>query len=158
MGALGLIDEGEADWKILAINTRDELAASLNDIQDVKEKLPGLLDSTRDWFKLYKIPTGKPANQFALNGKFFDREFAMNLIQHTHKAWSKLLNQSNNNGQKISLLHTTLENNKNANKITSQKARELVEQRAHELNKMNAQIDRNQTEIDRVYYIDAKAY
>jgi hypothetical protein len=91
LGTLGLIDEGEADWKIIAIDVNDPIADKLNDINDVHTHCPGLLEATRDWFRIYKIPTGKPANQFALDGKFFDREFALKTIQHDHDSWSHLI-------------------------------------------------------------------
>lgn len=87
LGALGLIDEGEADWKIIAIDVNDPMAAKLNDIKDVEEHLPGLLDATRDWFRIYKIPTGKPANIFAENGKFYDKQFAIKQINHDYDLW-----------------------------------------------------------------------
>lgn len=87
LGALGLIDEGEADWKIIAIDVTDPLASKLNDINDVETHMPGLLDATRDWFRIYKIPTGKPANKFAEDGKFYDKTFAFEQIQHDYKLW-----------------------------------------------------------------------
>lgn len=87
LGALGLIDEGEADWKIIAIDVNDPLAAKLNDINDVETQLPGLLDATRDWFRIYKVPTGKPANIFAENGKFYDKAFALEQINHDYELW-----------------------------------------------------------------------
>ena len=43
LGALGLIDEGEADWKIICIDVNDPLADKLNDINDVETHFPGLL-------------------------------------------------------------------------------------------------------------------
>lgn len=91
LGALGLIDEGEADWKIIAIDINDPLASKLNDINDVETHLPGLLDATRDWFRIYKVPTGKPANSFAENGRFYDKRFALNQINHDYELWHNLI-------------------------------------------------------------------
>jgi hypothetical protein len=31
--------------------------------------LPGLLEATHQWFRIYKIPDGKPENKFAFGGK-----------------------------------------------------------------------------------------
>lgn len=42
-------------------------------IADVRKKKPGHLEATVDWFKKYKVPDGKPENQFAFNGQFKDR-------------------------------------------------------------------------------------
>lgn len=41
LGTLALIDEGETDWKLIAIDVRDPLAAHLNDIDDVEKRMPG---------------------------------------------------------------------------------------------------------------------
>ena len=41
LGVLAMIDDGELDWKVIAINTADPLAKELNDISDVETKLPG---------------------------------------------------------------------------------------------------------------------
>lgn len=34
---------------------------------------PGYLEATVDWFRRYKVPDGKPENQFAFNGDFKDK-------------------------------------------------------------------------------------
>ena len=43
---LAMIDDGELDWKVIAINAEDPLAAELNDISDVDAKLPGVVSGT----------------------------------------------------------------------------------------------------------------
>lgn len=103
LGTLALIDEGETDWKVIVINTDDPDAADYNgreetqqqdqqmhklvalsglflsscrcvaDIDDVRRNKPGYLEATVDWFRRYKVPDGKPENQFAFNGDFKDR-------------------------------------------------------------------------------------
>jgi len=91
LGVMGLIDEGETDWKIIAIDVKDPMAAKLNDIKDVEEQFPGLIRATHEWFKIYKIPDGKPPNQFAFNGEAKNREFALHIIEETHKYWETLV-------------------------------------------------------------------
>jgi inorganic pyrophosphatase len=59
---------GEADWKLIAIAITDPWAPYLNDVNDLEEKLPGLVDAIREWFRTYKIPDGKPENKFGLEG------------------------------------------------------------------------------------------
>jgi inorganic pyrophosphatase len=56
LGTLCLIDEGEADWKMIGINLADPWAPLLNDVDDLEEKLPGTVHSIREWFRTYKIP------------------------------------------------------------------------------------------------------
>lgn len=44
--------------------------SSLADIDDVKKYKPGYLEATLNWLRFYKVPEGKPENQFAFNGEF----------------------------------------------------------------------------------------
>lgn len=39
------------------------------DIEDVEKHLPGLIRATNEWFRIYKIPDGKPENVFAFSGE-----------------------------------------------------------------------------------------
>ncbi|RNA03616.1 inorganic pyrophosphatase isoform X1 [Brachionus plicatilis] len=159
LGALGLIDEGEADWKIICIDINDPLAAKLNDITDVETHCPGLLDSTRDWFKIYKIPTGKPANSFAENGKFFNREFAINQINHDYKLWLNLVqggyDKSPEKKEGLSLENTSLDYSP-SNRLTAEEASNVINQASENFNPQAAQID--QVAIDAVSYIDRSKY
>lgn len=41
LGVLAMLDDGELDWKVIAINRNDPLYNELNDISDVENKLPG---------------------------------------------------------------------------------------------------------------------
>lgn len=154
LGALGLIDEGEADWKIICIDVTDPLADKLNDIADVETHLSGLMDATRDWFKIYKIPTGKPANEFAEKGKFFDREFALKTIQHDYESWQKLTtggyDATPEKKKGIALQNTSLE--KSADKITNEQAFAAIEEVTTAFNPVPAYVD--PLPIDTVHYID----
>merc|ERR1719198_1478051 len=48
---VAMIDDGEVDWKVIAIRTGDALAAELNDIADVEAKCPGVVSGIREWFR-----------------------------------------------------------------------------------------------------------
>lgn len=65
--------------------------SSLADIEDVKKYKPGYLEATLNWFRFYKIPEGKPENQFAFNGEFKNKAFALEVIKSTHECWKALL-------------------------------------------------------------------
>ncbi|NP_001279524.1 inorganic pyrophosphatase-like [Callorhinchus milii] len=91
LGTLALIDEGETDWKLIAINVEDPEANCFNDICDVKRLKPGYMEATVDWFKRYKVPDGKPENQFAFDANYKDKEFAHAVIKSTHEFWKKLI-------------------------------------------------------------------
>lgn len=70
IGVLGMIDEGETDWKLVGIDVRDPRAASINTLEDVEKHMRGYLAATVEWFRIYKIPAGKPENKFAFDGEF----------------------------------------------------------------------------------------
>ena len=91
LGVLGLIDEGETDWKVMVVDVEDPLAEKLNSLEDIERVMPGYLEATRRWFKVYKMPQGKDANAFAFGGEFKDRDYAHSVIQGTHKHWQDLV-------------------------------------------------------------------
>ena len=86
-----MIDEGETDWKVIAIDVSDPLAPAMNSIEDVDKLMPGLLTHTFRWFQVYKVPTGKPLSQFGLDGKFQSADFARQVAEETHKQWRRLI-------------------------------------------------------------------
>jgi inorganic pyrophosphatase len=94
LGVLAMIDDGETDWKIIAIDSKDRWAPELNDIEDVERLLPGVVDSVREWFRTYKIPDGKPPNRFALNERAMNAKYAMKVVKECHLAWRKLVGQA----------------------------------------------------------------
>ncbi|XP_064416579.1 inorganic pyrophosphatase 2, mitochondrial isoform X2 [Latimeria chalumnae] len=98
LGILAMIDEGETDWKIIAINVEDPEADKFNSIDDVRKHKPGYLEATVDWFRLYKVPDGKPENQFAFNGEFKDKDFTVGVIKSTHKYWKALVQKRTDGG------------------------------------------------------------
>lgn len=60
---------------------------------------PGLLKATIEWFKIYKIPDGKPENQFAFSGEAKTREFALHIIDEVHQHWQNLIKQESSSGE-----------------------------------------------------------
>uniref|UniRef100_H3CJ50 inorganic diphosphatase n=1 Tax=Tetraodon nigroviridis TaxID=99883 RepID=H3CJ50_TETNG len=99
LGTLALIDEGETDWKVIVINTDDPDANSYTNIDDVRRNKPGYLEATVDWFRRYKVPDGKPENQFAFNGVFKDRDFAIKTVKDTHEFWKALMSKTTDAGE-----------------------------------------------------------
>jgi len=97
LGVMALIDEGETDWKVICIDVNDPLASEMNDIDDVEKHMPGFLAATHEWFRIYKIPSGKPENQFAFCGEAKNKEFANTVIEQTHKQWQNLLSKASEN-------------------------------------------------------------
>merc|ERR1712187_784039 len=94
LGGLALIDEGEVDWKMIAINVNDPLAAALNDVADIERVLPGYVSGIREWFRWAKTPGGKPLNQFGFNGDAVNSSFALEVIDLSHTSWEELRNMT----------------------------------------------------------------
>jgi len=109
LGIMALLDEGETDWKVIVIDVKDPLANRLNDIEDVERHLPGLLRATNEWFRIYKIPDGKPENQFAFSGECKNKKYAMDIVRECAEAWERLITGKANRGE-IALANTTVKN------------------------------------------------
>lgn len=90
LGAIGLIDEGEVDWKVLAISLDDPAVQVIHDVQDIKVHKKGLIESLTDFYKNYKTADGKPANRFTNEKQIYDRDFAYDVIEKTHEEWKKI--------------------------------------------------------------------
>jgi hypothetical protein len=90
LGILAMVDAGETDWKVIAINVQDPLAELLNDIDDLHVHLPGCVEAIHRWLKHYKTPE---INTFAFDGKIQDRKFALDVIEETHLEWRRLIDE-----------------------------------------------------------------
>jgi len=93
LGALGLVDEGELDWKIIGIDVFDEQAQFLHDIGDVGNQLPGVIEEIREWYRVYKVCEGKEPNSYVADGKAFCSETAREIVHKTHENWKILKSQ-----------------------------------------------------------------
>jgi len=94
LGCLAMIDEGELDWKVLAISTSDQHAANIHDVDDIEKYYPGTVDAVRTWFRDYKIPDGKPANSYGFDDKALGRDFAIEVIKETQGYYNNLKSRS----------------------------------------------------------------
>ena len=50
------------------------------------------LADTRKWFRTYKVPDGKPENNFAFDGEYKDKAFADKIIEECYQQWKQLVN------------------------------------------------------------------
>ncbi|VEU40573.1 unnamed protein product [Pseudo-nitzschia multistriata] len=87
LGVLAMIDDGELDWKVVAVAIDDPLAEEYNDIDDVPAAVK---DGIREWFRWYKTPDDKPLNSFGFDEKFLDVAYTKEVIEETNAAWKKL--------------------------------------------------------------------
>nr|CDI56636.1 probable IPP1-inorganic pyrophosphatase [Melanopsichium pennsylvanicum 4] len=111
LGVMALLDEGETDWKVIVIDVNDPLASKLNDIEDVERHLPGLIRATNEWFRIYKIPDGKPENQFAFSGEAKNRKYATEIVHECNEAWKRLITGQADPGE-ISLTNSSVQGSK----------------------------------------------
>jgi len=124
LGVLAMVDEGETDWKVIAIDVNDPDADKMNDISDVEKVKPGYLKDTREWFRIYKVPAGKPLNQFALNEEFQNSEYAKKVINETHGFWQQLI--AGKAEHKLDITNTTVDGS--AQKISQEEAQKELAQ------------------------------
>ncbi|KAJ7610918.1 inorganic diphosphatase [Roridomyces roridus] len=112
LGLLAPRDEGVLRYTLLAINTQDPLATvCLHTLADLEQECPGLMTATKEWFRLYKLPDGKPENTFELNGQFKDSSFAEEIIRTAHAAWHDLVVNANSpNPFEVDLSDVTIQN------------------------------------------------
>ncbi|KAI8341150.1 inorganic pyrophosphatase [Chlamydoabsidia padenii] len=135
LGVMALLDEGETDWKVLAIDVNDPLTNKINDTNDIEQHFPGLIDATRRWFKIYKIPDGKPDNKFAFDGACQNKDYALSVVEETHEAWRRLIKNKDNaygsNG--ISLTNSTVKDSPHKLETTQRKSEMASVQDDHDL-------------------------
>uniref|UniRef100_A0A2K5KWI3 inorganic diphosphatase n=1 Tax=Cercocebus atys TaxID=9531 RepID=A0A2K5KWI3_CERAT len=103
-------------------------------IDDVEKFKPGYLEATLNWFRLYKVPDGKPENQFAFNGEFKNKAFALEVIKSTHQCWKALLMKKCNGG---AINCTNVQISDSPFRCTQEEARSLVESVLSSPNKEN---------------------
>jgi len=145
LGVMAMIDEGETDWKVIGIDVNDPLAEKLNDVGDIDKVFPGMVAATNEWFKIYKIPDGKPANTFAFKGECKDKEFAKLVINETAEQWKTMVTGS---GYKdISCINSTQEGAKDYQADTAKQDETLA---AAPAAAAAAELDAS---VDKWYYI-----
>eukprot|EP01006_Ploeotia_vitrea_P003773 TRINITY_DN113210_c0_g1_i1.p1 TRINITY_DN113210_c0_g1~~TRINITY_DN113210_c0_g1_i1.p1 ORF type:complete len:447 (+),score=68.25 TRINITY_DN113210_c0_g1_i1:58-1341(+) len=91
LGVLGMVDAGEMDWKVIAIQTTDQMAHFLWDIDDVPKHMPGALETLREWLRVYKVCSGGTPSEFAFDAEYKDKAFALKVIKEAHLHWKQLV-------------------------------------------------------------------
>ncbi len=90
IGALAMVDGGEMDWKVVVVREGGEDSAwqdASNPSDSQREKLQRL----KEWLRDYKVPDGKPPNEFAFDGKFLGPDVALQVIAEQHRLWKWLV-------------------------------------------------------------------
>eukprot|EP01064_Diplonema_japonicum_P026080 TRINITY_DN3749_c0_g1_i1.p2 TRINITY_DN3749_c0_g1~~TRINITY_DN3749_c0_g1_i1.p2 ORF type:complete len:256 (+),score=93.22 TRINITY_DN3749_c0_g1_i1:52-819(+) len=102
LGVLAMIDEGETDWKLIALPATEEFARfnTLKDLQADPVYNQKLADIVH-WFRYYKTTDGKPENSFGFNSEYQNEDFAMKVIEETHEQYVDLVSGKANNPKNV---------------------------------------------------------
>jgi len=99
LGVLSMIDDGELDWKLIAINANDPKASEINDVEDIEKHYPGTVSGIREWFRWYKTPDDKPVNGFGHGEKALGKADAVKVIEETHKHYKDMMSGAADKGK-----------------------------------------------------------
>ena len=89
--------------QVVAIRADDPKAHLVNDVEDVEREFPGELEKIMVWFRDYKMPDGKPANEFGYDSKPLNKEFALKVIAETHGFYNELKSGAVDNSGELAL-------------------------------------------------------
>ena len=91
LGMMGLIDQGELDYKVLGIEANEAKERGIKSIKDFNRLQPETIESIKVWFRDYKTWDGGKPNKFIWNGDVLPVEQAMEIIQEQHRNYVGLL-------------------------------------------------------------------
>lgn len=97
LGAVCLIDEGQADWKVLVVNVDAKSPlASARSMEDVERIAPGRMQACWDWLDELKRAGGK--GDATLHRKIHDTSCALELIAEDFDSWQELVSSAGPDG------------------------------------------------------------
>jgi inorganic pyrophosphatase len=96
LGAVCLVDEGEADWKVFVVNTRAGPLSHARSVEDVEAVAPGRIQEMLGWMEDFKHSTGK--DTATLHYKIHDAEWATALVERDHASWRRLVTEADADG------------------------------------------------------------
>ena len=86
-----MIDDGETDWKLITLAADDDKFSAIHTLDDLEAWMPNAISCFREWLRVYKVCTGKPANTFGFDGECKDAEYAKAIIEETHVFWQQMI-------------------------------------------------------------------
>ena len=91
LGSLCLIDQGELDWKILAIDEAFARERGIRDIEQFNQRNPGAVKELMEWFRTIKTYDGKPENRYGHDDKVLSVEKTIEIIHENHQSYLDLV-------------------------------------------------------------------
>ncbi|CRG98757.1 inorganic pyrophosphatase, putative [Plasmodium relictum] len=89
LGAFTLIDEGQLDWKIIAINKYDKNFDNINSLDDIETYYPYTMNLLLEWFRSYKMAESKKLN--IICKELYSKKESENLIKKMHEYYLEFL-------------------------------------------------------------------
>lgn len=87
LGALAMVDGGQLDWKLLALDAASPLAATVHDVETLEAALPGEVGRVVAWFSAYK---GPGAVAFGLGGRPLPAGEAAGVVEGAAAAFERV--------------------------------------------------------------------
>lgn len=84
IGCLCLIDQGELDWKILAVEEAYAKDRGIRDVNSFNQKNPGAVKEVLEWMRTYKTYDGKKENSFGYDEQVLSVEKTIEIIYENH--------------------------------------------------------------------------
>jgi len=91
LGILAMLDSGETDWKVIAMDAEEAQERSISDMESLEREEPGMAKAVQDFFRLYKVPSGKGENKFGFAGEVQDKHFAQEVVDFLHLEWLDMM-------------------------------------------------------------------
>ena len=95
IGALGLIDQGEMDWKILVLNLEEANKTNTFTLAAALKNYNSVLEYIRTFFRVYKLHEKKGMNEYIDNGRFHDEKEALEIIKENNREFELLVKDIN---------------------------------------------------------------
>ena len=92
LGALGLIDQNELDWKIILVEKNFYDSLKFNNKDEAREYFKNKVDYIRNWFRFSKTFERKKENAFLEEGKLFTVEESLEVVKSYYEEYKDLRN------------------------------------------------------------------
>ena len=92
LGCICLIDQGELDWKIIAIDEAYAIDRKIRDAETFNQRNPGAIKEVINWLRIYKTYDGKAENTFGYDEKVLSVEKTIEIIYENNKSYLDLIN------------------------------------------------------------------
>ncbi|CBH09953.1 inorganic pyrophosphatase, putative [Trypanosoma brucei gambiense DAL972] len=88
LGLLGLIDEGETDWKVITEAIGPDATGTYGSLNNVPQELKATIVK---WFREYKTADGKKPNEFVFGGELRNADDALRVIEGGSRQYTGLI-------------------------------------------------------------------